>query len=93
MDHFHIKEIKNLIESPIASDMNINIFLREWENVKKREIESLTCKAYLQLEHAQYQNIEYFLDVFCKWQSALGKSKNNIFVIPTSVRYLLFMYV
>ena len=51
-DHIHVAEIKELIESPIDSEMKINLFLHEWENMKKREIKSLTCKAYLQIEHA-----------------------------------------
>ena len=66
LNHVHIAQIKELIESPINSQMRINLFLREWDKVKKREIESLICKAQLQLEHAQYQDIVDLLDVFSK---------------------------
>ena len=45
LDHVHIAQIKELIESPITLQMRINLFLREWEKVKKMEIESLICKA------------------------------------------------
>ena len=51
IDHLHLAEIKDWIESPLSSQMRINLFLREWEKVKKREIESLIFKAQLQLEH------------------------------------------
>ena len=73
LDHIHIVEIKELIKSPIASEMKINFFLHEWEKVKKREIESLSCKDQLQIEHAQYQYVEDLLDVFSKWKYSLGK--------------------
>ena len=74
LGHIDITQIKELIQSLIASKIKINLFLREWENVKKSEIEALSCKAQLKLEHAQYQYIEYFLDVFIKWKFVLGKN-------------------
>ena len=73
LDHLHEGEIKEWIESPMNSQMRINLFLREWEKVKKREIKSLICKDQLQLEYAQCQDIADLLDVFSKWQSSLGK--------------------
>ena len=72
LDCIHIAEFKDFIESPITSEMKINLFLREWKNVKKMEIESFTCKVQLQFDHAQYKGVEYLLDVFTKWQSYLG---------------------
>ena len=74
LDHLHVAEIKEWIESPLNSQMGINLFLWKWKKVNKREIESLICKAQLQLEHAQYQDIMDLLDVFSKWKYALGKS-------------------
>ena len=73
LDHIHIAEIKYLIHSPIDSEMKINLCLCEWEKVKKRDIASLTRKAQLQLQHAQYHDVEYLLDVFSKWKYTLGK--------------------
>ena len=73
IDDLHMAEIQDWIESHLTSQMRINLFLREWEKVKKREIESLICKAQLQLEHAQYKDVVDLLDSFSKWQSTLGK--------------------
>ena len=69
LDKIHMEDVKKLIESPIASKIKINLFLREWEKLKKREIESLICKVQLQLK----SRIEYLLDVFSKWKPAHGK--------------------
>ena len=55
----HMNEIKDWIEAPLTSHMRIGIFFQEWENIKKREIGSLICKAELHLEHAQYQDLQY----------------------------------
>ena len=42
--HHHVEKIKEWIDSPLTSQMKINLFLREWEKVKKRETESLIYK-------------------------------------------------
>ena len=47
-----VEEIKHWIETPLASLMNIDLFLKEWENIRKRKIASLICKAQLHLENA-----------------------------------------
>ena len=53
----HMNEIKDWIEAPLTSHMRIDIFLQQWEKIKKREIESLISKVEVHLEHAQYQDI------------------------------------
>ena len=67
-------EIKQWIETPLASLMRIDLFLKEWAKIKKKEIASLICKAELHLEHAQFRDIQDLMDAFSKWRSTLGKS-------------------
>ena len=49
-DHLHMADIKDRTDSSLTSQMRINLFLREWNKVKEREIESLIFKSQLQLE-------------------------------------------
>ena len=74
ISQLHLDQIKECIEAPLTSLMNIDLFLREWEKIKKKEIASLICKAALHLENAQYRDIHDLLDAFVKWQYSIGKS-------------------
>ena len=82
IDHLHLAEIKDWIESPLTSQMKINLFLWEWEKVKERQIEALVCEAQLQLKFVEYRDIADLLYAFYKWQSALGKAWKSIFCNP-----------
>ena len=74
INHLILDEIKQWIETPFASLMRIDLFLKEWAKIKKKEIASLICKAELHLEHAQFRDIQDLMDAFSKWRSTLGKS-------------------
>ena len=67
-------EIKQWIEIRLASLMKIDLFLKEWVKIKKKNIASLICKVELHFEHAQFQDIQDPMDAFAKGQSSLGKS-------------------
>ena len=67
-------EIKKCIETPLSSLMRIDIFLKEWTKIKKKDIDSSICKSELHLENAQLKDIQDLMDAFSKWHSALGKS-------------------
>ena len=67
-------EIKQLIETPLASLIQIDMFLKQWMKIKKKEIISLICKVELHLENSQFKDIQDLMDAFSKWHSALGKS-------------------
>ena len=40
-----MQEIKQLIERPLGSLMRIDLFIKEWTKIKKKEISSLICKS------------------------------------------------
>ena len=67
-----MEEIKQLIERPLASLMWIDMFLKEWMKIKKKEIASLICKAEFHLENAQFKDIQDFMDSFVCWGSDLN---------------------
>ena len=68
-----MEEIKQLIELPLASLMRIDLFLKEWTKINKKEIAYLIRKAELHLENAQFKDIQDLMDSFVKWSSALRK--------------------
>ena len=68
-----VEEIKCWIEAPLASLMRIDLFLKEWPKMRKKDITSLICKAQLHLENAQFKDIQDLMDAYAKWRSALGK--------------------
>ena len=67
-------EITKWIETSFTLMMSIDLFLLEWEKIRKREIASLIYKEELHLEHAQYHDFEDLMIVHDNWKSALGKS-------------------
>ena len=69
-----MEEMKQLIERPLASLMQIDMFLKEWMKIKKNEIDSLICKVESNLENVEFKGIQDLMDAFSKWRSALGKS-------------------
>ena len=71
--HITMDEIKQLIETPLSSLMQIDLFLKEWTKIKKNDIDSLICKAELHLENAQFKDIQDLMVAYAKWRSALGK--------------------
>ena len=73
MNQLTVEEIKHCIEIPLTSLMRIDLFLKEWEKIKKKDIASLTCKAQLHLETAQFNDIQYLMDAHAKWRSFLSK--------------------
>ena len=73
MTQLTVEDIKRWIEAPLASLMRIDLFLKEWAKIRKRDITSLICKAQLHLENAQFTNIQDLMDVYAKWCSALSK--------------------
>ena len=44
MTQLTVEEIKHWIETPLTSLMRIDIFLKEWMKIKKKDITSLICK-------------------------------------------------
>ena len=74
MTQLTVEEIKHWVEtqSPTLL-MRIDIFLKEWEKIKKKDITSLICKAHLHLENDQFKDIQDLMDAYAKWHSALGK--------------------
>ena len=73
MNQLTVEEIKHWIETPLTSLMRIDLFLKEWEKIKKKEITSLTCKAQLYLETSQFNDIQDLMDDYSKWRSILSK--------------------
>ena len=65
----HMENISEWIECPLTSQIRINLFLQEWEKLKKREVESLVCKAQLQLEFIEYTI--FCNPHFCGWSLSL----------------------
>ena len=68
-----MEEMRHWIETPLTSLMRIDHFLKEWVKIKKKDNTSLICKAQLYLENAQFTDIQYLMDAYAKWRSALGK--------------------
>ena len=66
MTQLTVEEMRHWIETPLASLMRIELFLKEWEKIKKKEITSLSCKAQLYLETAQFNDIQDLMDDYAK---------------------------
>ena len=73
MTQLTVEEIKHWIEIPITALMRIDLFLKEWAKIKKKEVASLTCKAQLHLETAQFNDIQDLMDAHAKWHSFTSK--------------------
>ena len=73
MNKLTMEEMRHWIETPLASLMRIDLFLKQWAKITKREITSLTCKSQLHLETAQFNDIQYLMDAHAKWRSFLSK--------------------
>ena len=73
MTQLIVEEMRHWIETPLPSLMRIDLFLKEWAKIKKKDITSLTCKAQLHLEIAQFNDIQDLMDAYAKWRSALSQ--------------------
>ena len=62
------------IEIPNATMVRIQVYLVHWNKVNKREITSQILREEVHLEHVEYQDVDYLMDLDSKWCSALGKS-------------------
>ena len=74
MNQLIVEGMRHLIETPLTSLERIDLFLKEWAKIKKKDIASLTCKAQLHLETAQFNGIQDLMDAYAKWHSALAQS-------------------
>ena len=73
MTQLTMEEIKHWVETPLASLMRIDLFLKEWMKIMKKETTSLICKYKLHLKNVQFKDIQDLMDAFSKWCSTLGK--------------------
>ena len=74
MNKLTMEEMRHWIETPLASLMRIDLFLKQWAKIKEKDITSLTCKVELHLENAQFKDIQDLMDAYAKWHSALSQS-------------------
>ena len=61
-----MQDIERWIEKPYASMDLIQVYLKEWKKVKKREITSQICKAKIHLRHAHFQEINELMNLHAK---------------------------
>ena len=73
MNQLIMEEIMHWIETPLTSLMRIDLFLKEWAKINKKDITSLTCKSQLHLKTAQFNDIQDLMDAYAKWHSTLSK--------------------
>ena len=73
MNKLTMEEMRHWIETPLASLMRIDLFLKQWAKIKKKDIASLTCKAQIQLETVEFNDIQDLMDAYAKWHSVLAK--------------------
>ena len=75
MTQITLQEIRIWIEIHSSLMVKMQVYLREWKKVKKREITSHILRAEVHLEQTKYQDIDFLMDLDAKWRSTLGQTK------------------
>ena len=66
-------EIERWIEIPYSFMDLIQVYLKKWKKIKKKEITSQIYKTEIHLRHAHFQKIEELMKLHAKWRFTLGK--------------------
>ena len=70
----NLQEIMTWIETPNSMMVRIKDYVGKWKTVKKRKIVSEILRAEIHLEQAKSQDIEFLMDLYSMWCSALSST-------------------
>ena len=71
-----LQEIERWIENPYSLMALIQVYLKEWKKLKKKEITSQIYKTKIHLKHSHFQEIDELMNLHAKWRFALAKPLN-----------------